>query len=124
MKTYTYQDTKVYLKFRGRYSLNNTPRIEMITEEGFPYMTVTVAMEQHDPISIAEVCIKNYSENEGVYEWLVENKIIVPMNVNITSGFISSPLANIVDKDLLMQMGIDIDNAEHFDVNVEPIGPF
>ena len=122
MKTYTYQDTKVYLKFRGRYSLNNTPCIGMITAEGFPYMTVTVAMEQHDPVSIAEVCIKNYSENQGVYEWLIENEIIKSFLSPICSGFITAPLANIVDKDLLMQMGIDLDEQKHFDV--EPTEPF
>ena len=40
-------------------------------------MTATLNVSNYE-CPIEDVVIKNYSENEGIYEWLVERNIILP----------------------------------------------
>ena len=43
-----------------------------------PYMTATINIPSHHPVVIEDVVIKDYSENEGIYQWLVDRNIILP----------------------------------------------
>lgn len=56
---------------------NRRPAILIKDEEGLPYMTATLNVSNYE-CPIEDVVIKNYSENEGIYEWLVERNIILP----------------------------------------------
>lgn len=56
---------------------NRRPAILIKDEEGLPYMTATINVSNYE-CPIEDVVIKNYSENEGIYEWLVERNIILP----------------------------------------------
>lgn len=50
------------------------------------------------------VTIKNWSENEGVLEWLVENKIIaLDSNYDVQSGFVTANGARLVNDELYQQ---------------------
>jgi len=86
--------TKKVVKFLGeeltpvmnRYA-NGQNAIQLVDSDGMPFMTASVA---HD-INIAddEVIIKNYSENEGILEALIEAGIIEKPFAEIPVNFVT-----------------------------------
>lgn len=86
--------TKKVVKFLGeeltpvmnRYA-NGQNAIQLVDSDGMPFMTASVA---HD-INIAddEVIIKNYSENEGILEALIEADIIEKPFAEIPVNFVT-----------------------------------
>tara|TARA_R110000822_G_scaffold46521_1_gene123670 strand:- start:1120 stop:1470 length:351 start_codon:yes stop_codon:yes gene_type:complete len=65
----------------------------LLYEEGEPYMTATVAVDPavaSYPIDESQdVVIKNYSENEGILEALVEGGIIEKPHATIEINFVT-----------------------------------
>jgi hypothetical protein len=66
----------------------------LLYEEGQPYMTATVKVnvpgEAYYPIDEeADVVIKNYSENQGILEALVEGGIIEEPHATIGMNFVT-----------------------------------
>lgn len=76
MKTYTLRGEKVNV-FVNKYG-NNRPAIYIADTDGLPFMIATLNVPER-PLEEDEVVIKNYSENEGIYDWLLERNIIQPM---------------------------------------------
>jgi len=73
----------------GKYA-NGHNKIQMIdTTDGFPYATASVSVPD---LAEGEVGIKNYSENEGVLEFLLENNIVEPPHRFVESGFVIIPI--------------------------------
>ena len=78
---------------RHRYRNNNALALELVeTETGMPFMMCTVNTPE---ISDGEVAIKNYSENEGVLDFLIKEGIIEPPHTFISSGFIRLPVCKV-----------------------------
>ena len=73
---YKLQGTLVNVSIE-RYG-NKRPAITIQDEDGMPYMTATINVASDHPVAIEDVIIKNYAENEGIYQWLVERNIILP----------------------------------------------
>jgi hypothetical protein len=63
---------------------NGRPAITIQDEEGLPYMTATLNVASDSPVALEDVVIKDYSENEGIYQWLVERNIILPAYASIS----------------------------------------
>ena len=57
---------------------------------GQSYAVASVALEQ--PLRPNEVAIKNYSENEGILEMLVSEKIVSEPHRFVSSGFVQIPI--------------------------------
>lgn len=79
MKTYQYNlagtTYEVFLK-ESKYRNNGRRAIQIIdAEDGCPFMMATVNVPEAD-IDENEVIIKNYSENEGVLQFLIENGLV------------------------------------------------
>lgn len=73
----------------SRYA-NNHNKIQMIdTEDGMPYATASVSIPG---LTEDEVGIKNYSENEGILDFLVENNIVHQPHRFVESGFVIIPV--------------------------------
>lgn len=74
---------------------NGRPAIQLLDEQGFPYMIATVNVPN---IILAddEVIIKDYSENKGIYDVLVKHKIISPAIAKIDVGYATSPICKIL----------------------------
>lgn len=94
-KGYTYrlsgQDYRVMLRF-GRYSQGN-PAIELYDlDDGFPFAKSTINMPG---LKEDEVAVKNYSENEGMLDFLVENGIVHPPHKMEQSGFVTVPVCKL-----------------------------
>ena len=93
MKTIVYQNFEETLDVTlevGTY-LNNTLAIDIIVAEtGECWTTATLNREVPMPYGVA--IIKNYSENEGIFEWLKKNNLIKEHLFSYDSGFVSCPV--------------------------------
>ena len=77
------------LKF-GKYK-NGQNAIELYDmEDGCPYAVASVAVDCH--LDNNEVAIKNYSENEGILQTLVENNIVERPHRYTSSGYVKIPI--------------------------------
>lgn len=75
----------------GQYS-NGRRALELVdSEDGCPIMVATVNVPQAQ-LSEKETIIKDYSENEGVLQFLQENGIVGPVKREIGVGFVSCPV--------------------------------
>jgi hypothetical protein len=70
----------------GQY-VNGQTAIRLVDQDGHPFMTASVA---HD-VNIDDDCviIKNYSENEGILEALIEAEIIEKPFCEIPVNFVT-----------------------------------
>jgi hypothetical protein len=85
-----YETYNVSLEF-GKYN-NGRTAIELIDlEDGCPVMMATVNLPDVS-LSDDEVIIKNYSENEGVLEFLIENGIVSKPLRTVSSGWVTCPI--------------------------------
>jgi hypothetical protein len=88
-----YSEYDVILSW-GKYG-NGRKALEIIdSEDGFPVMVATVNIPEV-PLTENEVIIKNYSENEGVLEFLQENGIVGPVKREVGTGFVSFPVVDV-----------------------------
>ena len=88
---------------KAQYS-NNKTALQLIAAEDNEEQEVA----KGDPIAIAtinipevnlepnEVIIKNYSENIGMLEALIEAKVVKPTSKTITTGFVICPVCELV----------------------------
>lgn len=65
-------------------------------EDGHPYMTVSINMPIED-LEDDEVIIKNYSENEGILDTLIEAGVVSEPVKYIQAGFTSVPVVKLLD---------------------------
>lgn len=86
MKLTPYQGYNIHLSIK-RYA-NGRPCIELFDEDdGFPFARATANVTEWQP-GEDEILIKNYSENEGLLDWLVSNGIVEDTLRTHRSGFI------------------------------------
>ena len=82
--------------FFRKYS-NGQTRLDLIdSEDGLPYATATVAVDMS--IAEDEVIIKNYSENEGILESLINAGIVSHPVSFIRSGFVHLSVCKLLTK--------------------------
>lgn len=94
LKTLYGETYQVTLKF-GKYS-NKRTAIELIdSEDGCPVMVATVNMPDAE-LQPDEVIIKNYSENEGVLDFLIENGIVGKPIRMVSSGWVTCPVVKLL----------------------------
>lgn len=74
---------------------NGRPALELLEEDleyGLtPYATATVNLPDV-LLQPNEVLIKDYAENEGILQFLVENNIVVPTQNGVQSGYVWIPV--------------------------------
>jgi hypothetical protein len=90
------QKREVVVKLHNYYQ-NNRLAIQLDTLEGEPYAVLTVNMPD---VLLAdnEVLIKDYSENEGMYDFLIKNNIVTPTPNGVQSGHVWLPVAIVNDE--------------------------
>ena len=81
----------------GEYA-NGQTSIQLVDQDGMPFMTASVA---HD-VNITDDCviIKNYSENEGILQALIEAGIIEKPFCEIPTGFVTLYVAVMITDDI------------------------
>jgi len=104
--------TKKVVKFLGeeltpvmsRYA-NGQNAIQLVDSDGMPFMTASVAFDVN--IADDEVLIKNYSENEGIMEALIDANIIEKPYAAIETGFVKLHIAALVDDSIMPDPDMD-----------------
>ena len=86
--SFTFLGNRLYLK-KARYQNNNTALVAA-DEDGVPFITVSVNVS---PLPPDRAAIKNYSENEGVFEALIAAGLVTDTGETIRSGFVTCPVA-------------------------------
>ena len=75
---------------------NNRIALQLIdAEDGSPVAMVTVNLP-NEQLNDNEVLIKDYSENEGMYQALVDAKVISEAISYVQSGFVEIPKCKIL----------------------------
>ena len=87
-----YQVTLEFGKYRG----NNRVAITVVdAEDGEDLLVATVNLPD-EPLEEGETVIKDYSENEGVLAFLIENGIVSKPIRNISTGFTQCQVVKIL----------------------------
>lgn len=81
----------------GEYANGRTAIHLDDVNEGWPYATATVNID-HVLLADNEVLIKDYSENEGMLDFLIKNNIVTPTPNGVQSGFVWLPVAILNDE--------------------------
>ena len=85
-------DLTTQLEVKVTKYANGQNAIQLL-EDGMPYTTATVAVnvpgEASYPIEENDVVIKNYSENEGILESLIDGGIIEEPHAAINMNFVT-----------------------------------
>ena len=66
-------------------------------DDGCPVMVATVNLPAVS-LGESEVIIKNYSENEGVLEFLQENEIVGPVKREVQTGWVTCPIVDLLKR--------------------------
>lgn len=98
-KTYEYKTDcgtyNVKLMF-GKYVDNDRTCISLIdAEDGSPVARATVNVIEAD-LAPDEVIIKNWSENENMLKFLIDNKIVKDTGRRVRCGYIEAPVCHLL----------------------------
>ena len=74
---------------------NNRTAIQIFSPNG-PEMTATVNIPDQ-PLEPDQVLIKNWTENEGILEALIDNNVITDTGLLISTGFVQANLCTLND---------------------------
>jgi hypothetical protein len=119
MKTFTINQwessTEVFVRV-GTYPNGRVSISLFDTEDGCPYAIASVNLPD---VLLAdnEVLIKDYSENEGILDFLLENKIVSRTENGVQSGFVWIPVCTLNDESVWGQLDpapdqINLDNGK------------
>lgn len=86
------------LIMHGKY-YNGRTALELIdAEDNEPVAVATVNIPE-EILEEDEVIIKDYSENEGMLDCLVENKIVTPPHRYVNTGYVTCPVSYLIPPD-------------------------
>lgn len=96
-KEFMYGSTPVTIKI-GSYN-NKRPSIQLIDViDNIPFMTASLNVPLLD-VEGDLVLIKDYSENTGVLDWLIEKNIVVPTGYYYKLAFDRVPICNLLPEE-------------------------
>lgn len=64
------------------------------SKDGTPYATATASTKEN--LEQGEVAIKDWSENEGILDFLVQNKIVKEPHRFVKSGYVEIPICELI----------------------------
>ena len=66
--------------------------IQVFALSGAPALKASIMLEGWTNRELSEVALKDYSENEGIYDALLSNHLIEPAHRSFATGFVHLPL--------------------------------
>lgn len=79
--------------------------IQLYTKEtGEPMATASIRILG---VGVSEIAVKDYSENEGMYDTLLKAGIIRPKHREVVTGWVIVPVCRLTD-DVLQQLDLDM----------------
>lgn len=99
MKTYLFTSPdgdqyQVFLQL-GEYTNSQTALELTSTIDGSPVLTATISVPDFN-LKKNEIIIKDYSENEGMLNFLVENNIVRPLGRHVETGLITASIVELL----------------------------
>ena len=92
MKTYNFNGSEVTVKVTTSICPN---RIQLNgAVDGVPYAVATVNIPELINVE-GYVAVKDYSENEGMLQFLIDNDIVEPPVTHVESGYVKLPICKI-----------------------------
>ena len=88
MTTIRFRDENIHLNF-GRYKDSNLIALQAVDDDNFPYMVISVNIPFHTDKKNLMV-VKNWSENEGIEQVLLDNNIITNKHDTVHSGYVQA----------------------------------
>lgn len=88
-----FNDFKCEIQIEKYHNGNKVIRL-VDAEDGMP---VAVATTNVEGLELDEVAIKNYSENEGVYDALLEAGVITPKHREVSTGYVTVPVCKLTN---------------------------
>lgn len=87
----------------ARYHTDSSIALLLVSDDGIgePVCTCTVCMPEIRQVADVlpnEVFIKDWSENEGMYDWLLANDIIEPTGESVHVGFVEARIGRLPQK--------------------------
>ncbi len=100
MKGMYFRGTEVVVEL-SKYTANDRTAIVLYdAEDGLPYATATSNASDNVQLAEDEVFIKNYSENEGILEFLEENNIVKDTHKLLYTGnYVSLNICKLLPKE-------------------------
>jgi len=81
IRTETYNDGKIRIQLYD-------------SKDGTPYATATSSIKEN--LEQGEVAIKDWSENKGILDFLVQNKIVKEPHRFVESGHVKIPICELI----------------------------
>ena len=81
IRTETYNDGKIKIQLYD-------------SKDGTPYATATSSIKEN--LEQGEVAIKDWSENKGILDFLVQNKIVKEPHRFVESGYVKIPICELI----------------------------
>lgn len=90
MEKFTYKKWEVYL--RWNMYMNGRPQLTLSdVEDGCPVAVATVNIPEEE-LEPNEIIVKNYSENEGMLQFLQKNGIVGEVKRWVSQGYVRCPI--------------------------------
>ena len=93
-QTLRYKEWQVRLK-TFNYQVGNRIGLQMVDSNDGSLITTVTTNVPDVPIGPGEACIKSYSENEGMFEWLVSNRLVTDTGRRVDSGYVQMPIVKV-----------------------------
>ena len=96
IRTYVspYETYDVVVVF-SRYIPGRRTAIQLVdSNTGEPVAMATVNLPD-EPMAANEIAVKNYAENEGMYDWMIAQGFIEPVHRVVRSGYVDIPICRL-----------------------------
>ncbi len=77
-----------------KYTTGNLAVRLLDAEDGMPVATATTNI---DGLDSDEIAIKDYAENEGVYDALLDAGVITPKHRELSTGYVTVPVCKLTE---------------------------
>lgn len=95
LKRVNYKGSDCWL-IQSQYGYGGSPALQLIdAQDGEPVATCTVNMPDYN-LAEGEICIKDYSENEGMLDFLVKEGIVEDTGKRLQSGYVTIPVCRLL----------------------------
>lgn len=70
---------------------NGCTRLDMVSPIDGPILTISVNVENTPCLEEDEILVKDYSENQGIFDWMKKNNLVEEHIMDVRSGYVQLP---------------------------------
>ena len=92
-----YGEYDVELKWE-RYAINDRPCMKFIDKKDGEVIVISTVNLPHVRLDANQVLIKDYSENEGILQALIDLKIVEDTGIKVSAGYVEVSVCKLLVK--------------------------